>query len=805
MASKGTKISEAEEKTALSGTEKFPISDGSGSAKAVTANTIKKFVGSGGGDGKVKDVQVDGQSVLNEQTGIANIAGMATKSSVDAIADRTTDLELLTSELKKEVREKLTPTTTNAYINLGGGVGTVVNINAKTASAAHDNYVISCDEGDIFIVSGYTGVGARLWAFCDKDYKIIEIEKAQTNVNGKHIIAPSSASYIIINGAKNVAFYGAKKGTPYNTLYTNEVGINAELVNILEKVGYVKIETKKNFYISTSGDKAIIESPVSTSSWEYSITGCEEGDCIIVSGSGGQTPRLWAFCDTNNNILLRAEQNVVEKELVLIAPKDAAKVVINNNKSGEVSYYNSVASGSTLLHKKILSIEDFCNYVSGNIVSTTECKDKFAYVGDTKGNGRLTLCVMRDNGEIIGYRGYNPEKTSTNAYKIIKIDADGIESAVEGIGQCECHSIWKDSRGSIFVSPNLLAKDNRLGVWKMGVNETSLRQVLKLYDANSDDPKVRRENNQDSVWTYAEDDEGNLYCGTYTQAGNNASIYKSTDGGETWVKKIDLTESFPHTEAKHVHCVCWRQWDKCLYAVNGEYNTIYCSRDRGETWEDLGIKLPDAKSTTLTPTSLGLITTSDSAWNCRFCMVLLPSKKVIETANYWSNVAFAVRVSDITGYVYAFTLVDYAVDSGNYPPVEAMASDTALQNWKSTASASIVTAWQKYHDSIVDRYPDDAIRPQHCGIFVSKDGGLHWEVFKRIKVESKANQGFLRVGEFVNGECITYPVKDIEDISNTQGYPLIIREGRRKYTSNGIDISGDVLARLNESTNIPLL
>ena len=211
------------------------------------------------------------------------------------------------------------------------------------------------------------------------------------------------------------------------------------------------------------------------------------------------------------------------------------------------------------------------------------------------------------------------------------------------------------------------------------------------------------------------------------------------------------------------------------------------------------IVLPDAKSVTLTPTSLGLITTSDSAYNCRFWLVRLPSKEVIQTANYWANVAFAVRVSDITGWVYAFTLIDVSVNSAAYyPPVEAIDDQNALQSWKN-GSPAYLAKWQAYHDEMLSLYPSDAIRPTHCGIFVSKDGGLHWEIVKRIRVESKGNNGYYRCGEFANGECLTYPVKDLDDASATSGCPFVVREGRKKFAETGYDLTGDAFIRTNDS------
>lgn len=88
MSTKGTKISEAIEKTSLSGTEKFPISDGSGSPKAVTANTIKEFAGSPiqsvSGD---FDLSSEGELSLYKQMAINSFTGGSTVEKGSSVSN----------------------------------------------------------------------------------------------------------------------------------------------------------------------------------------------------------------------------------------------------------------------------------------------------------------------------------------------------------------------------------------------------------------------------------------------------------------------------------------------------------------------------------------------------------------------------------------------------------------------------------------------------------------------------------------------------------------------------------------------
>lgn len=90
MASKVTRISDAAEKTALTGTEKFPISDGSGDAKAVTANTIKQFVGSPFQSVSDDfDVSPDGELSLYSKMNIASFSGGSNNEIGSSVASVT--------------------------------------------------------------------------------------------------------------------------------------------------------------------------------------------------------------------------------------------------------------------------------------------------------------------------------------------------------------------------------------------------------------------------------------------------------------------------------------------------------------------------------------------------------------------------------------------------------------------------------------------------------------------------------------------------------------------------------------------
>lgn len=93
---KGTNISEAEQKATLDGTELFPISDGSKKPVTVTANTLKGFVGGGGGGGST--------------TVVDNLDSTSPTDALSAnqghiIGERVTDLEQKVEGIDTDVTE----------------------------------------------------------------------------------------------------------------------------------------------------------------------------------------------------------------------------------------------------------------------------------------------------------------------------------------------------------------------------------------------------------------------------------------------------------------------------------------------------------------------------------------------------------------------------------------------------------------------------------------------------------------------------------------------------------------------------
>ena len=329
---------------------------------------------------------------------------------------------------------------------------------------------------------------------------------------------------------------------------------------------------------------------------------------------------------------------------------------------------------------------------------------------------------------------------------------------------------------------------------------SSFVKVISLYDPSSS-VQTETEENNDTIWTMCEDDNGNLYAGAYAHTAHaNPAIYKSTDGGLTWNYLFNFNSAGLTSNGRHIHSIVYSKWQKALYCIVGEVKTIFKSVDGGESWVNLNVVL-NVKGTVMLPTPSGIIIGSDGAYNLFIDVLENDDTTHYNVFTGWANTVFALRLSDITGFVYAFTKIDSAVKNVNYyPPISALTDPSAITTWQNSVPAATFDAWSNYRNSVLSEYPDDAIRPQHYAILVSRNGGGTWEVLRRWKCPSNGAYGFITTGQFLNGECITGLYNELGFVN-----PIIISEGKHKYISGGCDLDGEIFVRTNASSTVTVL
>lgn len=428
-------------------------------------------------------------------------------------------------------------------------------------------------------------------------------------------------------------------------------------------------------------------------------------------------------------------------------------------------------------------------------------KGQILYNADSKSeSGYIVNAVSYNDGTIIGCRSDG---------RVIRVDLDGTEETlltITGSG-FDWRCCYIDKNENVYVSPHAtwgsMDVSDR-GLYKLTKGGNSFVKVLALYDPSSSD-SVLTQNNDDTIWTMCEDDNGYLYAGVYSHTVRfRPRIYKSTDGGNTWACVVDFISSGIAPSGRHIHCVIYNPWQKALYCIVGEINTIWKSTDGGSSWINLNVQLT-TKGTAMLPTPNGNVIGSDGAYNCDVDFLFNDDTTHEKVYRGWANTVFGTRVSDITGFIYVFTKIDSSVNNAEYmPPYGVLYGTKTLAAWKAGEYTeghvpTHLAEWEAYNASVAAIYPDDAIRPQHYSILISRDGGKTFSVLKAIECSSAQANGIWTVGYFENGECLC-GVYHNGAVAN----PIVISEGKHKFVAGGCDLTGEIFVRTNTSPIVQL-
>ena len=439
--------------------------------------------------------------------------------------------------------------------------------------------------------------------------------------------------------------------------------------------------------------------------------------------------------------------------------------------------------------KTIFATKEQVEKIAGISASIAPTKGQVCYLGDTKSNsGYICNAVAYNDGVIIAARSNGT---------VVRIGYSGTEETLLTLTGTlfDWRCLWMDSVENVYVSPHASWGEMNVsdrGLYRLAKGGSSFTKVLSLYDTSSQ-ITTETQNNDDTIWTMCEDADGNLYAGVYAHTVRaNPAIYKSTDGGLTWTYVFNFNTAGLTTNGKHIHAITFSRWQNALYCIVGEVNTIFKSTDGSGTWTDLHVTLT-VKGTCMLATEYGIFIGSDGAYNCDIDIMYPDDTTHKKVYRGWANTVFAIRQSDVTGILYAFTKIDSSVNSlAYYPPVAALEDPDEITAWLASGDARYKADWQAYYNSVIDIYPEDAIRPQHYGIIASCDGGMTWSPVKVFSCVSTAANGCWTTGFFINGECLTGRMENHASIK-----PVIISEGKHKYVSGGCDFSGEIFVRTN--------
>ena len=600
---------------------------------------------------------------------------------------------------------------------------------------------------------------------------------------------------------KKVVLLEGSTASEYKPYYTAEDLVSRAVVPLVNRLNQLILYKEKaisptitnGYYINASTGK--LQSTQSAYSYTSPIS-VSKGDVV-------QVPKL-----ANSSIVSNVAKVVVDGVAyisqitvndmedfgVFYVVDEDCQIAFSTNtyKISEFKIYESNYSKQLveIIQKETRNAED-------NTVVPNALKGSILYEADTlSDSGYICNAIAYADGTIIACRSNG---------KVVRIGYDGTEETLLTISGSlfDWRCLWMDSNENVYASPHAswgsMSVGDR-GLYRLVKGENSMQKVISLYNAGSSVP-TETQNNDDTIWTMCEDGSGNLYAGVYAHTVRaNPAIYKSTDNGATWSYLINFNDEGLTTSGKHIHSVIYSEWQKALYCIVGEINTVFKSVDGGETWENLHVTLV-SKGSAMCATPYGIFIGSDNAYNCDIDVLYNDDITHERVFRGWANTVFAIRCSDITGFLYAFTKIDSSVNSESYyPPVGALTDPDVIETWKNSVSSTVYDTWKAYYDSVIGEYPSDAIRPQHYGIIVSTDGGKNWKPLIRFDSSSESANGLWTTGYFTNGECLTGRMDN-----HASKKPIVISEGKHKYVSGGCDLSGEIFVRSNESAVVPQL
>ena len=127
-------------------------------------------------------------------------------------------------------------------------------------------------------------------------------------------------------------------------LADNVNDLKSTITNI---TGYEAISFTNGKYIKTNlnvGDLVDLTPVTGYNTNNYAIVDAQEGDKFTINATGGNAGRLWCFVDSNNVLLSVAASGAIATNLILTAPANASKLILN-----PVSGYGEIYKGEYLV------------------------------------------------------------------------------------------------------------------------------------------------------------------------------------------------------------------------------------------------------------------------------------------------------------------------------------------------------------------------------------------------------------------------------------------------------------------------
>lgn len=283
-------------------------------------------------------------SIITAPAGAAKLIINSSTIAVSYVGKPTmTSVSESINNISNGYGENLTEYAVGGNIKTGGDVGTTVDLTPRDIDDATGNIITnyicaitSCTQGDRFKVYGVGGVDARLWAFLDTDNKLLSVQIDNIGYKSNLIITAPSGSAKLITNFKTVDGNGNANPTELYLYTENNVQSNTSRITNLEQIRSVNFA--KNYVLGAINTTGSIGTNINTTvqsvaNYRCVTLSCTVGQKFRVHGTGGVSPKLWAFLDSSNNLVASQDSAYayVQQDVVITVPIGATKLIVNFN------------------------------------------------------------------------------------------------------------------------------------------------------------------------------------------------------------------------------------------------------------------------------------------------------------------------------------------------------------------------------------------------------------------------------------------------------------------------------------------
>lgn len=127
----------------------------------------------------------------------------------------------------------------------------------------------------------------------------------------------------------------------YTSLSQDVSDLKSAINSVDKAIGTEFITLKDGAYIFTgqSVGQTVTLTETANSSFAYAICNVTPGDIIIINGVGSGNAYLWSFIDSENILLSKDAGNTTGSNLLVEAPLNSAKIIINSTVAGKGDCY----------------------------------------------------------------------------------------------------------------------------------------------------------------------------------------------------------------------------------------------------------------------------------------------------------------------------------------------------------------------------------------------------------------------------------------------------------------------------------